>query len=172
MKIDLKEIERLNKRAQQLNAERQKLIGKQEAAKSEFDKAILLYEQKYGKKLDFNNLQEEYIMVSEDLKNKYKVLEEQIRVIETGEYKNVVDENELPPFKLEVDTDNVNVELPSFMGGAKKEETSAFPPFNIGGSSTEKVDKSEEVFTPTGWGIPTGTVENESIYGKALKFDE
>lgn len=89
MSVNIQMVEQLNKKAQQLNANRQKLIGMKESAKAAYDKAVFAYKQKYGVDLDDTNLQQEYDAVSAQLQAEYEELNKLILSIESGEYKNV-----------------------------------------------------------------------------------
>lgn len=93
MSIDIQQIELLNKKAQQLNAERQKLLGMQQSAREAFEKAVLLYKKKYGVDLDDTNIQQEYQRVLAKLKEDYENLKNKIIEIESGEYKKKVNTN-------------------------------------------------------------------------------
>lgn len=87
MTVNVQMIEQLNKKAQFLNAERQKMLGRRESARSAFDKAVFAYQQKYGVTLDDTNLQQEYDKVSSQTQADYDSLNSLILSIESGEYK-------------------------------------------------------------------------------------
>lgn len=87
MTLNKEHVEQLNRKAQQLNAERQRSIGMKESARQAYEKAVFLYEQKYGVKLDDTNLQQEYNTVSTKMQEEYDELNKMILSIESGEYK-------------------------------------------------------------------------------------
>lgn len=86
--LNIEQVEMLNKKAQQLNAQRQQMIGAQESARQTFDKSTFAYKQKYGVTLDDSNLQQEYNTVSTQMQTEYEALNSAILNIESGEYKN------------------------------------------------------------------------------------
>ena len=86
MSLDIQQVEGLNRKAQQLNSERQQKIGMQQAAKQAYDRAVYAYEQKYGVKLDDTNLQQEYNSVHMDLEKSFNELNTMVTSIENGEY--------------------------------------------------------------------------------------
>ena len=97
--------EQLNQKVAQLNNERSRQLGMQEAAKKQYDTAIKAYETKYGVKLTPENLQEEYNKAYKELKTNIEVLKRTIEGIENGEYKQVT----VPNIDLEP---NVTIEVP------------------------------------------------------------
>lgn len=86
MSLDIQQVEGLNRKAQQLNSERQQKIGMQQAAKQAYDRAVYAYEQKYGVKLDDTNLQQEYNSVHTELEKSFTELNTLVTAIENGEY--------------------------------------------------------------------------------------
>lgn len=85
--MDLQAVEQLNAKAKALNSQRERLLGQREAAKSAYEKAVLLYKQKYGVELTEENLQSEYNAVKQQLQEEYEKLQALIASIESGEYK-------------------------------------------------------------------------------------
>lgn len=85
-KLDIKEVERLNKLAAEKNAYRQQLIGKRDAAQQAFDRAVSIYSQKYGVALTLDNLQSEYDKVSSEVEKEYNELLKLVTDIENGVY--------------------------------------------------------------------------------------
>lgn len=85
----IKHITELNTKANQLNVERQKLIGASEQAQRQYDECVQAYCKKYGVTLTADNLLEEYEKVKTGVENAAKELERQIDYIEKGEYKTV-----------------------------------------------------------------------------------
>jgi len=88
MTINVQMIEQLNQKAKSLNSTRERLLGQQEAARTAYEKAVLLYKQKYGVELDDTNLQQEYDAVKAKLEAEYEKLNSLILSIESGEYRN------------------------------------------------------------------------------------
>lgn len=86
MSLDIQQVENLNRKAQQLNANRQQTIGMQQAAKQAYDKAVFAYEQKYGVKLDDTNLQQEYNTVHAEVEKSFNELNQLVVSIENGEF--------------------------------------------------------------------------------------
>ena len=76
----IKIAEQLNKRVAQLNNERSRQLGMQEAAKKQYEKAVEVYESKYGVKLTPENLQQEYNKVYR-IKNNMEVLKQTIEAL-------------------------------------------------------------------------------------------
>lgn len=121
----------LNRKAQQLNAERQKMIGKRESASLAFSKAVKAYSLKYGVTLDDTNLSEEYQSVSETRTKELEDLAKQINIIESGEYRNntssegVAVQNDLPStgFNQEVVTQPVQQELDNTQQQVQQQQT-------------------------------------------------
>ena len=111
--------EQLNKRVAQLNNERSRQLGMQEAAKKQYEKAVELYESKYGVKLTPENLQQEYNKVYAELKTNMEVLKQTIEAIERGDYK----ESTVPNIDLEPEVDITIPEEPVVI----KEEAKAQP---------------------------------------------
>lgn len=86
MALDVQQVEQLNRKAQQLNSDRQQKIGMHQAAQQSYDRAVLAYEQKYGVKLDDTNLQSEYNGVHTQLEQSYKELNDTVIKIENGDF--------------------------------------------------------------------------------------
>jgi hypothetical protein len=87
MSVNLQMVEELNRKSQQLNAQRQQQIGRQEATRNAYEKAVLAYQQKYGVLITEANLQQECNAVQMQLEKDYNALNESITNIETGKYK-------------------------------------------------------------------------------------
>lgn len=87
MAVNLQMVEQLNRKSTQLNAQRQQQIGKREATRNAYDRAILAYKQKYGVSIDDTNLQSECNAVQKQLEDDYNTLNQAILNIESGQYK-------------------------------------------------------------------------------------
>lgn len=90
MSVNVAQVEQLNKKAQQMNATRQQMLGKKEAARAAYDKAVYAYQQKYGVQLDDTNLQAEYNSVTEKMATDFNELNALVLGVENGDYKNAV----------------------------------------------------------------------------------
>lgn len=97
MSVDIKMIEQLNAKAKALNSTRERQLGQQEAARTAYEKAVLVYKQKYGVELDDTNLQQEYDNVKNALVAEYEKLNNLVLSIESGEYKNDAPVAVIPP---------------------------------------------------------------------------
>lgn len=86
MSFDIQQVENLNRKAQQLNSDRQQKLGMQKAARQAYERAVYAYEQKYGVKLDDTNLQQEYDSVHATLEQAYNQLNQLVLSIENGEF--------------------------------------------------------------------------------------
>lgn len=106
--------EQLNQKVSKLNNERSRQLGMQEAAKKQYDKAVEVYETKYGVKLSPENLQQEYNKIYAELKTNMEVLKRTIEGIERGDYK----ETTIPNIDLEPE---VEITIPEEKVAVKEE---------------------------------------------------
>lgn len=75
-------LEELNKKVKYLNDERQKLMGKRDAAKEAFEKALKEYSEKYGLNLQESDLENELKRVELELQQQAQLLMQKIQEIE------------------------------------------------------------------------------------------
>lgn len=87
MGVNLQMVEQLNRKSTMLNAQRQQEIGRQQATRNAYDKAVLAYKQKYGVEITDANIQQECNLVQAQLDKDYNELNQAILNIESGQYK-------------------------------------------------------------------------------------
>ena len=78
MSINKEYIQGLNKKAQELNSNRQMQLGRKESAQQAYDKAVAMYKQQYGVDITPENLQEIYNNVVSELNTQAQELERKI----------------------------------------------------------------------------------------------
>lgn len=105
----LKIAEQLNSEVTRLNNERSKLEGMLESAKTSYEKAIKVYEVKYGVKLTTENLQSEYNDVFAKTKGSVLDLQEKIESIKRGDYKT----NSAVTYDLEPNVEPIRAKVES-----------------------------------------------------------
>ena len=78
-------VDKLNKRATELNSEREKAVWKRDQAKIELETALTEYNQKYGTNLTVAGIEGEYQSELTKVENQAKGVQELIEKIESGE---------------------------------------------------------------------------------------
>jgi len=154
MNLNVQMVESLNKKAAALNADRQRKIGAQEAAKEAYERAVYAYAQKYGVTLDDTNLQNEYDFVVKKLEREYEAQRELINSIENKTYSS---------------SSSGSVGVGSVVGV----QTPSSDMVVQEDTKTSSVDVSDKPFTPNGWGSPNKSDLNkkfDSILGANSKF--
>lgn len=125
MAFDITQVDSLNNKIQQLNSERQRKIGLQQAAHQSYERAVFAYEQKWGVKVDDTNIQQEYNTVHEDLVNQYTNVSKMVTDIESGVYQQQVTptlvENTAP---IQTHTQTATTAVPS---SPMQQQQQAFP---------------------------------------------
>lgn len=132
--------EGLNLEVTRLNSERNKLEGKLDIAKSNYESAIKAYEEKYGVKLTEKNLQSEYNDVYARTKGSVLDLQEKIESIKRGDYKK---EDNSVEFELEPEVEPIRAEVekkPAKRGRKPKaEKVAEVEPEEISVSSEDEI---------------------------------
>ena len=82
-----KRVEELNAKVKSLTYERMRQLAEVEQAEKRYKEGIAQYNAKYGTAITPENINEEYTKVEAELEKKATELAEQIRYIESGEYK-------------------------------------------------------------------------------------
>lgn len=114
--MEIAHIEQLNKKAQELNYERQRNLGAIEQSKKKYEEGIKAYAEKYGVQLTAETLEAEYAKVKAEVEQKAAELEKQIAYIESGEYKNkpVAEETKTEVVGTDGQPVTANVEMPEY----------------------------------------------------------
>lgn len=115
-----KRVEELNAKVKSLTYERMRQLAEVEQAEKRYKEGIAQYNAKYGTAITPENINEEYTKVEAELEKKATELAEQIRYIESGEYKKkaVAEASSVSVTGTDGKAVEANVEAPVFNNNA------------------------------------------------------
>lgn len=173
--LDVRFLEELNKKVKFLNDERQKLIGKRDAAREAFEKSLKEYNEKYGVTLQESNLEEELKKVELELQQQANELVQKIQEIESKLNGNQSSNLEVPNLQ---NVGQVNTPQSQSLGYSHVQQVFQPNPqqswvMQQGQGVFQSVDKTVDVekqasVQPLQWGV--GVVANNQDNGKPFTF--